>query len=105
MKYPERKVPRFQRKTVNELVCDIVKAIHYETQEETYQGQGCFTSMDRVRDTACKTNMHRYYEKFSNIFPFPVKKQHCYKVEKEEEGEEDKKMGDNNYDDPGGSRV
>ena len=81
----------------------MVKAIHYETQEETYQGQRCLTGKDRVRDTTCKTDMHGYCEKFSNIFPFPDKKQHCYKVEKEEEVEEDEEKGDND-DDPGAIR-
>merc|ERR1719233_1770859 len=32
----------------NELVCDLVEAIHYETLEETYQVQRCFTGKDRV---------------------------------------------------------
>merc|ERR1712240_827499 len=36
---------------VNELVCDLVEAIHYETLEETYQVQRCFTGKDRVCDT------------------------------------------------------
>merc|ERR1711942_617274 len=31
---------------VNELVCDLVEAIHYETLEETYQVQRCFTGKD-----------------------------------------------------------
>ena len=26
----------------------------------------------------CKTDVHRYCEKFSNIFPFPVEKQNCH---------------------------
>ena len=26
----------------------------------------------------CKTDIHRYCEKFSNIFPFPVEKQNCH---------------------------
>jgi len=138
---------------VNELVCDLVEAIHYETLEETYQVQRCFTGKDRVCDTTykidmttkddyqctnvetpncfmeekvindvtctnsvefnckrdkstkndgygpkgvicerkptqncyniprkiqvevCKTDVHRYCEKFSNIFPFPVEEQ------------------------------
>jgi len=141
---------------VNELVCDLVEAIHYETLEETYQVQRCFTGKDRVCDTTykidmttkddyqctnletpncymeekvindvtctdsfefnckrdkstkndgygpkgvvckktpkhdcyniprkiqvevCKTDVHRYCEKFSNIFPFPVEEQNCH---------------------------
>merc|ERR1712212_747189 len=39
---------------VNELVCDLVEAIHYETLEETYQVQRCFTGKDRVCDTTYK---------------------------------------------------
>ena len=27
---------------------------------------------------ACKTDVHRYCEKFSNIFPFPVEEQNCH---------------------------
>ena len=26
----------------------------------------------------CKTDVHRYCEKFSNIFPFPVEEQNCH---------------------------
>merc|ERR1712183_1150880 len=141
---------------VNELVCNLVEAVHYETLEETYQVQRCFTGNDRVCDTTydidtttkddyqccnvetpncymeektindvtctntvefhckrekttkndgyaqkevvctrtpkqdcyniprkiqvevCKTDVHRYCEKFSNIFPFPVEKQNCH---------------------------
>ena len=40
-KYPER----------NKLVCDLVKVIHYETLEEMYQEQRCFTGKD------CKTDV------------------------------------------------
>merc|ERR1712183_612039 len=36
---------------VNELVCTLVEAVHYETLEETYQVQRCFTGKDRVCDT------------------------------------------------------
>ena len=39
---------------VNELVCSLVEAIHYETLEETYQVQRCFTGKDRVCDTTYK---------------------------------------------------
>ena len=39
---------------VNELVCSLVEAIHYETLEETYQVQKCFTGKDRVCDTTYK---------------------------------------------------
>merc|ERR1712013_726616 len=42
---------------VNELVCDLVEAIHYETFEETYQVQRCFTGKDRVCDTTYKIDM------------------------------------------------
>jgi len=134
----------------------LVEAIHYETLEETYQVQRCFTGKDRVCDTTykidmttkddyqctnvetpncymeekvindvtctnsvefnckrdkstkndgygpkgvvcdrkptqtcyniprkiqvevCKTDVHRYCEKFSNIFPFPVEEQNCH---------------------------
>ena len=36
---------------VNELVCSLVEAVHYETLEEMYQVQRCFTGKDRVCDT------------------------------------------------------
>ena len=26
----------------------------------------------------CKTDVHRYCEKFSNVFPFPVEEQNCH---------------------------
>merc|ERR1711955_17936 len=42
---------------VNELVCDLVEAIHYETLEETYQVQRCFTGKGRVCDTTYKIDM------------------------------------------------
>jgi len=141
---------------VNELVCSLVEAIHYETLEETYQVQRCFTGKDRVCDTTfkidtttkddyqcinvetpncymeekvindvtctdtvefdckrvkstkndgygapdvmctrtpkqdcyniprkvqvevCKTDVHRYCEKFPNTHPFPVEEQNCH---------------------------
>ena len=31
---------------------------------------------------ACKTDVHRYCEKFSNIFPFPVEGQNCHTMPK-----------------------
>merc|ERR1712183_1188645 len=36
---------------LNELVCNLVEAVHYETLEETYQVQRCFTGKDGVCDT------------------------------------------------------
>merc|ERR1711942_112463 len=42
---------------VNEFVRDLVEAIHYETLEETYQVQRCFTGKDRVCDTTYKIDM------------------------------------------------
>merc|ERR1712215_653088 len=141
---------------VNELVCSLVEAIHYDTLEETYQVQRCFTGKDRVCDTSfkidtttkddyqcinvetpncymeekvindvtctdtvefdcervkatkndgygasdvvctrtpkkdcyniprkvqvevCKTDVHRYCEKFPNTHPFPVEEQNCH---------------------------
>merc|ERR1711862_178535 len=42
---------------VNELVCDLVEAVHYETLEETYQVQRCFTGKDRVCDTTYRIDM------------------------------------------------
>merc|ERR1719318_1355003 len=41
---------------VNELVCSLVEAIFYETLEETYQVQRCFTGKDRVCDTTYKVD-------------------------------------------------
>jgi hypothetical protein len=41
---------------VNELVCSLVEAVHYETLEETYQVQRCFTGKDRVCDTTYKVD-------------------------------------------------
>merc|ERR1712096_596456 len=36
---------------IQTLVCNLVEAVHYETLEETYQVQRCFTGKDRVCDT------------------------------------------------------
>jgi len=141
---------------VNELVCSLQELIHYETLEENYQVQKCFTSKDRVCDTTfkidtttkddyqcidletpncymeekvindvtctetvefdckrakstkndgygapdveckqtpkkdcyniprkvqievCKTDVHKYCEKFPNTHPFPVEEQNCH---------------------------
>merc|ERR1719470_585578 len=121
---------------VNELVCSLVEAIHYETLEETYQvhtttkddyqccnvetpncfmeekvindvtctntvefnckrekttkndgygqkavvctmtpKQDCYNIPRKIQVEVCKTDVHRYCEKFSNIFPFPVEEQ------------------------------
>merc|ERR1712202_63980 len=43
-----RTVPVSLRLTLSELVCNLVEAVHYETLEETYQVQRCFTGKDRV---------------------------------------------------------
>ena len=32
----------------------------------------------QIQVEVCKTDVHRYCEKFSNIFPFPVEKQNCH---------------------------
>jgi len=31
-----------------------------------------------IQVEVCKTDVHRYCEKFSNIFPFPVEEQNCH---------------------------
>merc|ERR1712212_623241 len=114
---------------VNELVCDLVEAIHYGTLEENYQctnvetpncymeekvindvtcpnslefnckrdkstkndgygpkgvvcarkpTQSCYNIPRKIQVEVCKTDVHRYCEKFSNIFPFPVEEQNCH---------------------------
>ena len=32
----------------------------------------------QIQVEVCKTDVHRYCEKFSNIFPFPVEEQNCH---------------------------
>ena len=40
--------------------------------------QNCYNIPRKAQAEVCKTDVHRYCEKFSNIFPFPVKKQSCH---------------------------
>ena len=40
--------------------------------------QNCCNIPRKTQAKVCKTEVHRYWEKFSNIFPFPVKKQICH---------------------------
>merc|ERR1712096_363731 len=37
--------------------------------------QDCYNIPRKIQVEVCKTDVHRYCEKFSNIFPFPVEKQ------------------------------
>merc|ERR1712119_140101 len=39
--------------------------------------QDCYNIPRKIQVEVCKTDVHRYCEKFSNIFPFPVEKQNC----------------------------
>ena len=34
--------------------------------------------LSQIQVEVCKTDVHRYCEKFSNNFPFPVEKQNCH---------------------------
>merc|ERR1711954_418694 len=40
--------------------------------------QNCYNIPKKAQVEVCKTDVHRYCEKFSNVFPFPVKKQNCH---------------------------
>merc|ERR1712096_500651 len=40
--------------------------------------QDCYNIPRKIQVEVCKTDVHRYCEKFSNIFPFPVEKQNCH---------------------------
>merc|ERR1711909_207970 len=41
-------------------------------------GQSCYNIPRKIQVEVCKTDVHRYCEKFSNIFPFPVEEQNCH---------------------------
>ena len=45
--------------------------------------QNCYNIPRKTQVEVCKTDVHRYYEKFANIFPFPVKEQNCHFKPKE----------------------
>ena len=34
--------------------------------------------VSQIQVEVCKTDVHRYCEKFSNVFPFPVEEQNCH---------------------------
>merc|ERR1712243_313956 len=40
--------------------------------------QNCYNNPRKIQVEVCKTDVHRYCEKFSNIFPFPVEEQNCH---------------------------
>merc|ERR1712203_123698 len=40
--------------------------------------QECYNIPRKIQVEVCKTDVHRYCEKFSNIFPFPVEEQNCH---------------------------
>ena len=40
--------------------------------------QNGYNLLRKAQAEACKTDMHRYCEKFANSFPFPVKEQECH---------------------------
>merc|ERR1711983_523132 len=40
--------------------------------------QNCYNIPRKIQVEVCKNNVHRYFEKFSNIFPFPVEEQNCH---------------------------
>merc|ERR1711875_106184 len=40
--------------------------------------QACYNIPRKIQVEVCKTDVHRYCEKFSNIFPFPVEEQNCH---------------------------
>ena len=44
----------------------------------TMTTQNCNNIPRKNQVEACKTDMHRYCEKFANRFPFPVKEQNCH---------------------------
>merc|ERR1712142_130478 len=40
--------------------------------------KNCYNIPRKIQVEVCKTDVHRYCEKFSNIFPFPVEEQNCH---------------------------
>merc|ERR1712189_119942 len=40
--------------------------------------QDCYNIPRKIQVEVCKTDVHRYCEKFSNVFPFPVEEQNCH---------------------------
>merc|ERR1712034_37717 len=40
--------------------------------------QHCYNIPRKIQVEVCKTDVHRYCEKFSNISPFPVEEQNCH---------------------------
>merc|ERR1719481_726597 len=40
--------------------------------------QNCYNIPRKIQVEVCKTDVHRYCEKFSNIIPFPVEEQNCH---------------------------
>jgi len=38
----------------------------------------CYSIPRKIQVEVCKTDVHRYCEKFSYIFPFPVEGQNCH---------------------------
>merc|ERR1712202_61037 len=64
-----------EEKTINDVTCNTVE---FNCKREKTTKKDCYNIPRKIQVEVCKTDVHRYCEKFSNIFPFPVEKQNCH---------------------------
>merc|ERR1712096_360978 len=81
-----------EEKTINDVTCTNTVEFNCNREKTTKNDgygqkevvctrtpkQDCYNIPRKIQVEVCKTDVHRYCEKFSNIFPFPVEKQNCH---------------------------
>jgi len=81
-----------EEKTINDVTCTNTVVFDCQREKSTKNDgygqkqvvckrtpkQDCYNIPRKIQVEVCKTDIHRYCEKFSNVFPFPVEKQNCH---------------------------
>merc|ERR1712055_698038 len=81
-----------EEKTINDVTCTDTVVFDCQREKSTKNDgygqkqvvckrtpkQDCYNIPRKIQVEVCRTDIHRYCEKFSNVFPFPVEKQNCH---------------------------
>ena len=81
-----------EEKVINDIICTSADEFNYKRDKNTKNDeygpkdvvrdrkstQNCYNFPIKIQVKACETDVHRYYEKLSSAFPFPVKEQNYH---------------------------
>ena len=81
-----------EEKVINDIICTSADEFNYKGDKNTKNDeygpkdvghdrkstQNCYNFLIQIQVKVCKTDVHRYCEKLSSAFPFPVKEQNYH---------------------------